>query len=196
MTKAPLVAAILLILAGCTTTANLKATPLKEQSAVQVESDRKRCDEWSKVTAAVLAGFAACLVAGGYETTPEVGSTSQPVRLARVSPAPDPTRVLLEVLDCAGRAPHSAGDFCCSPAPASCRSPSCPASVCTSSDSSTAFRPSASGSSSPGPSPRPKRSATSSAGTAGLSTGSSRSSTPTAGAWRARGRTKKTWAAR
>jgi hypothetical protein len=108
MTKAPPVAAILLILAGCTTTANLKATPLKEQSAVQVESDRKRCDEWSKVTAAVLAGFAACLVAGGYETTPEVGSTSQTVRLARVSTAPEPTRVLLEVLDCDGQARREA----------------------------------------------------------------------------------------
>jgi hypothetical protein len=108
MTKAPLVAAILMILAGCTTTANLKATPLKEQSAVQIDSDRKRCDEWSKVTAAVLTGFAACLVAGGYETTPEVGSTSQTVRLARVSPAPEPTRVLLEVLDCDGQARREA----------------------------------------------------------------------------------------
>jgi len=60
------------------------------------------------VTAAVLAGFAACLVAGGYETTPEVGSTSQTVRLARVSTAPEPTRVLLEVLDCDGQARREA----------------------------------------------------------------------------------------
>lgn len=91
---------LLLILAGCTTAGNLTATPLKEQSAEQVESDRKRCDEWSQRTAVVLAGFAACLVAAGYETTPEVGSTSQTLRLARASTATEPTRVLLDVLDC------------------------------------------------------------------------------------------------
>ena len=57
MTKAPLVVTALFILTGCTTTANLKATPLKEQSAAQIDSDRKRCAEWSKKTAARLAGF-------------------------------------------------------------------------------------------------------------------------------------------
>ncbi len=108
MTKAPLVAAALLLLASCTTTANLKATPLKDQSAAQVDSDRKRCDEWSKKTAAPLAGFAACLVAAGYETTPEVGSTSQTVRLGRSANANEPTRVLLDVLDCDGLARREA----------------------------------------------------------------------------------------
>ena len=98
MPKAPrAVIALLLILAGCTTTANLKAMPIKDQSPAQVESDRKRCDEWAQRTAVVLAGFAACMIAAGYETTPEVGSTSQTLRLARPSTAPEPTRVLLDV---------------------------------------------------------------------------------------------------
>jgi hypothetical protein len=101
MTKAALALCALLILSSCTTTANLKATPLKEQSTAQIDSDRKRCDEWSKHTAAVLAGFASCLIAGGYETTPQVGSTSQTLRLTR-STDMEPTRVLLEVLDCDG----------------------------------------------------------------------------------------------
>ncbi|MGH7339268.1 MAG: hypothetical protein ACREK4_07755 [Candidatus Rokuibacteriota bacterium] len=99
---------LLLILAGCTTAANLKATPLTEQNAAQVESDRKRCDEWSQRTAVVLAGFATCLVAAGYETTPEVGSTSQTLRLARPATAPEPTRVLLDVLDCDSQARREA----------------------------------------------------------------------------------------
>ena len=102
MTKALLALFAVLILTGCTTTANLKATPLKEQNSTQVDADRKRCDEWSKRAAAVLAGFASCLIAAGYETTPEVGSTSQTVRLApaRLSTETEPTRVLLELLDC------------------------------------------------------------------------------------------------
>jgi hypothetical protein len=101
MPKAPCaVIALLLILAACTTTANLKAIPLKDQSAAHVESDRKRCDEWAQGTASVLAGFAACMIAAGYETTPEVGSTSQTLRLSRTSTATEPTRVLLDVLDC------------------------------------------------------------------------------------------------
>ena len=90
MTKAPLVVTALFILTGCTTTANLKATPLKEQSAAQIDSDRKRCAEWSK------------------KTTPEVGSTSQTVRLTRASTAIEPTRVLLDVLDCDGQAQREA----------------------------------------------------------------------------------------
>ena len=108
MTRALLAAAALLILTGCSTTANLKATPLKDQSAAQVDSDRKRCDAWSKKTAAPPAGFAACLVAGGYETTPEVGSTSQTIRLARTVTETEPTRVLLEVLDCDAQARREA----------------------------------------------------------------------------------------
>jgi hypothetical protein len=108
MTNALPAVAALLILTGCTTTANLKAAPLKEQSAAQVESDRKGCEEWSKKTAAPLPGFAACLVAAGYETTPEVGSTSQSLRLARLSTATEPTRVLLDVLDCDGQARREA----------------------------------------------------------------------------------------
>ena len=99
MTKAALALCALLILSSCTTTANLKATPLKEQSTTQIDDDRKRCDEWSKHTAVVLAGFASCLIAAGYETTPQVGSTSQTLRLTR-STDMEPTRVLLEVLDC------------------------------------------------------------------------------------------------
>lgn len=108
MRKALLALSAGLILTGCTTTANLKATPLKEQSAAQVDSDRKRCDEWSKRTAAVLAGFAACLIAAGYETTPQVGSTSQTLRWSRLSTEMEPTRVLLEVLDCDGLAKREA----------------------------------------------------------------------------------------
>jgi hypothetical protein len=109
MAKALVVtAALLLVTGGCTTTSNLKATPLKDQSAAQVQSDRKRCDEWSQRTTAVLAGFAACLVASGYETTPEVGSSSQTVRLARQTTATEPTRVLLDVLDCDSQARREA----------------------------------------------------------------------------------------
>ena len=108
MTKALLALSTLLILTGCTTTANLKATPLKDQSTAQVDSDRKRCDEWSKRTAAVLAGFAACLIAAGYETTPEVGSTSQTLRRASPATEMEPTRVLLEALDCDSQAKREA----------------------------------------------------------------------------------------
>ncbi|PYN84764.1 MAG: hypothetical protein DMD87_26065 [Candidatus Rokuibacteriota bacterium] len=108
MTRPSLAVAALMILTGCTTTSNLKATPLKDQSAAQIESDRKRCEEWSKKTAAPLAGFAACLVAAGYETTPEVGSTSQTLRLAKPSTATEPTRVLLDVLDCDSHARRKA----------------------------------------------------------------------------------------
>jgi hypothetical protein len=107
MTKAVVAATALLVLTGCST-ANPKATPLKEQSASQVDSDRQRCQEWSKKTAAPGAGLAACLVAAGYETAPEVGSTSQTIRLARSSTAPDSTRVLLDVLDCDGQARREA----------------------------------------------------------------------------------------
>jgi hypothetical protein len=108
MTKALLALTALLTLTGCNTIANIKSTPLKQQSLTQVEADRQRCNEWSKRTAAVLAGYAACLIAAEYEVTPEVGSTSQPVRLANMSTAKEPTRVLLEVLDCDGLARREA----------------------------------------------------------------------------------------
>src|SRR5215470_79831 len=106
MTKAPLAAAALLLLAGCTT--NLKATPLKDQSQAQIDSDRKRCEEWSKKTALPPAGFAACMMAAGYEAAPQVGSTSQILRLGRSSATTEPTRVLLDVLDCDGKARREA----------------------------------------------------------------------------------------
>src|SRR5262249_13270767 len=81
-------------------TASIKATPLKEQNAAQVQADRKRCDEWAKSTASVRTGFATCLIAAGYEATSEVGSTSQTVRLAGASRTTEPTNVLLDVLQC------------------------------------------------------------------------------------------------
>jgi hypothetical protein len=90
----------LLIVAGCASTANIKTLPLKDQNASQTETDRKRCDEWAKKTAAPPAGFAACMIAAGYEAEPQVGSTSQSVRLAKPSTQIEPTRVLLDTLDC------------------------------------------------------------------------------------------------
>jgi hypothetical protein len=107
MTRA-LLGLTLLALTGCSTTANIKATPLKDQSPTQVEADRKRCHEWAKKTAAVLTGFAACMIAAGYETKPEVGSTSQTVRLSNLSTATEATRVLLDLLDCDAQARREA----------------------------------------------------------------------------------------
>ena len=106
MIRALMAATVLLILTGCS--AYPKATPLKEQSAAQLDSDRKQCDEWSKKTAAPRTALAACLVAAGYETAPEVGSTSQALRLARSSTTTDATRVLLDVLDCDSQARREA----------------------------------------------------------------------------------------
>jgi len=106
MIRALMATTVLLILTGCS--AYSKATPLKEQSAAQLDSDRKQCDEWSKKTAAPRTGLAACLVAAGYETAPEVGSTSQALRLARSSATTDATRVLLDVLDCDSQARREA----------------------------------------------------------------------------------------
>jgi hypothetical protein len=107
MTKA-LLGLTFLALAGCSTTANVKATPLKQQSLPQIDEDRKRCEEWAKKTAAFLAGYAACLVTAGYETEPQVGSTSQTVRLSRLPTETEPTRVLLDVLDCDAQARREA----------------------------------------------------------------------------------------
>jgi hypothetical protein len=108
MTRALLALSAVLLLTGCTTTANLRATPLKDQSAAQITEDRKRCDEWAKHTTSVLAGFAACMIAAGYEVAPGVGSFSQPVRLGRTSTETEPTRVLLEILACDGEAKREA----------------------------------------------------------------------------------------
>src|SRR2546428_4579975 len=83
MTKTLLCLTALLILTGCRSTASIKATPLKEQNATQVAADRKKCDEWSKSAGSVRTGYASCLVAAGYETTPEVDSSS---------PSPPPAR--------------------------------------------------------------------------------------------------------
>jgi len=99
MKKALLGFTVLLSLTGCGT-ASIKATPLKEQNAAQVQADRKRCDEWAKSTTSIPIGFATCLIAAGYEATPEVGSTSQIVRLASASRTTEPTHVLLDVLQC------------------------------------------------------------------------------------------------
>jgi TolA-binding protein len=108
MTKTLLGLTALLTLTGCSATANINATPLKEQSATQVQADRKRCNEWSKATAYVRTGYAACLVAAGYETTPQVGSSSQTMRLAGAATATEPTRVFLDVLECDSQAQQEA----------------------------------------------------------------------------------------
>jgi len=101
MTKTLLrLTAALLSLTACST-ASINATPLKGQDATQAQADRKRCDEWAKKTASVRAGFSTCMIAAGYEASPEVGSTSQSVRLAGTSTT-EPTRVLLDVLQCDG----------------------------------------------------------------------------------------------
>ena len=107
MTKA-LYTLIVVALAGCNTTANLRATPLKQQSIPQVDADRKRCDEWAQKTAAPRTGFAACMIVAGYEAEPEVGSTSQLTRLASLSTPVEPTRALLDILDCDAQARREA----------------------------------------------------------------------------------------
>jgi hypothetical protein len=107
MTKA-LCGLTLLALAGCGTTTNITAVPLKQQSLPDIDADRKRCDEWAKKTASPRTGFAACMVAAGYEVEPEVGSISQVTRLARSSTTADPTRVMLDVLDCDAQARREA----------------------------------------------------------------------------------------
>ena len=108
MTKTLLCLTALLILTGCRSTSSIKATPLKEQNATQVAADRKKCDEWSKSAGAPLTGYASCMVAAGYETTAEVDSSSQTLRLAGASPEKEPTRVLIDVLQCDGLAKRDA----------------------------------------------------------------------------------------
>jgi hypothetical protein len=107
MTKA-LFGLALVILAGCASTANVTTVPLKDQNPSQMETDRKRCEEWAKKTSAFLAGFAACMIAAGYEAEPHVGSTSQTVRLAKAATENEPTRALLDILDCDAQARREA----------------------------------------------------------------------------------------
>jgi len=99
MTKTLLGLIALLSLTGCST-ASINVSPLKGQDAAQVQADRKRCSEWAKGTTSVPTGFATCMIAAGYEVPPEVGSTSQSVRLADGSRTTEPSRALLDVLQC------------------------------------------------------------------------------------------------
>lgn len=108
MTKGLIGLAALLIMTGCGAAARVKATPLRDQSASQIEADRARCDKWAKRTAVVTVGYAACMIAAGYEATPDVRSTSQRVRLPRTPTTSDPTRVLIDLLDCDGLAQREA----------------------------------------------------------------------------------------
>jgi hypothetical protein len=90
----------LLALTGCSAAATVQVTPLRDQSASQIEADRERCNEWAKKTAVVAAGYAACMISAGYEAPPGVRSTSQRVRLARKPTANDPVGILIEFLEC------------------------------------------------------------------------------------------------
>jgi len=99
MTKRLLGLAALLALMGCST-ATVKVTPLRDQSASQIEADRARCNEWAKKTAVVTAGYAACMISAGYEAPPGVRSTSLRVRLARKPTANDPIGILIDFLEC------------------------------------------------------------------------------------------------
>jgi hypothetical protein len=89
-----------LLAAGCSPTASVKVTPVREQNAAQIEADRKRCDEWAKKTAVVTAGYAACMITAGYEAPPGIRSTSQRVRLVRKPTANDPIGVLIDFVEC------------------------------------------------------------------------------------------------
>lgn len=100
MIRALLALAALLTLTGCSATARVKATPLREQDAAQIKADRQRCEAWAKTTASVSVGYAACMIAAGYAATPEVPATSQPVRLTRTPPKNEPINVMIDLLDC------------------------------------------------------------------------------------------------
>ena len=100
MTKGLLGLAALLALSGCSAAATVKVTPLRDQSASQIEADRARCNEWAKATAVVTAGYAACMISAGYEAPPGVRSTSQSVRLVRTPTANDPVGTLIDFLEC------------------------------------------------------------------------------------------------
>jgi hypothetical protein len=91
----------LLALMGCRLlTPAVEVTPLRDQSASQIEADRARCNEWAKKTAVVTAGYAACMITAGYEAPPGVRSASDRVRLARTPTQNDPIVVLTDTLDC------------------------------------------------------------------------------------------------
>ena len=100
MTKGLLGLAAILALSGCSAAAMVQVTPLRDQSASQIEADRARCNEWAKGTAVVTAGYAACMISAGYEAPPGVRSTSQSVRLARTPTANDPVGILIDFLEC------------------------------------------------------------------------------------------------
>jgi len=90
----------LLALTGCSATARVKVTPLREQDAAQIKADRERCEKWAKTTSSVTVGYAGCMISAGYEATPEVPATSQPVRLSRTPPKNEPINVMIDLLDC------------------------------------------------------------------------------------------------
>jgi hypothetical protein len=98
--KALLGLAVLLTATGCTAAARARPTPLRAQSVAQMDEDRARCEKWAKLTASVKVGYAACMVAAGYEAVPEVRSTSQRVRLTRTPAADEPIRVLVDFMAC------------------------------------------------------------------------------------------------
>jgi hypothetical protein len=108
MTRSLLGLAAILALTGCSATAKLKVTPLRDQGASQIEADRARCSEWAQRTASVTAGYAACMILAGYEAPPGVRSTSQRVRLAREPTPNDPMVVLVDFLDCDSKAQREA----------------------------------------------------------------------------------------
>jgi hypothetical protein len=85
---------------GCRLVPGAEVTPLRDQSASQIDADRARCNEWAKRTAVVTAGYAACMITAGYEAPPGVRSASERVRLARKPTKDDPIIVLTDLLDC------------------------------------------------------------------------------------------------
>lgn len=92
--------AALLALMGCSLAPAVEVTPLRDQSASQIEADRAQCNEWAKKTAVVTAGYAACMITAGYEAPPGVRSASDRVGLARKPTQNDPIIVLIDILDC------------------------------------------------------------------------------------------------
>jgi hypothetical protein len=100
MVKPHLVLGVLLAVAGCSAAAKINVTPLQNQSASQIDADRKRCSEWAKKTAIETAGYSACMITAGYEAPPGIRSTSQRVRLVRKPTANDPIGVLIEFVEC------------------------------------------------------------------------------------------------
>jgi hypothetical protein len=108
MTKGLLGLATLLALTACSVAARVEVTPLRGQSASQIETDRAKCNEWAKKTAVVTAGYGACMIAAEYEAPPGVRSTSEQVRLARKPTPNDPIIILIDFLDCDSEAKREA----------------------------------------------------------------------------------------